>query len=121
VRDCRESFRCIGCMRLGHRERDCRHRPVMVDAPSSDLHSPSHGSAQPPSWAEVVALQPTGGGLAPLWQHPKVSGVLLHVEEHHDTCESRHATIIDGAGINKSVLDQVLKEAFATQLVLFRS
>jgi hypothetical protein len=55
-----------------------------------------------------------GGGLAPLRQHPEVSGIFHHVEERHDTCEARHAAIIDGDGINKSVLDLVLKEAFAT-------
>ena len=97
-------------MRPGHRERDCWRCPLIRDAPSGDLHNPPPGSPRARSWAEIAALPPLiDGRSAPC------------VEELRDTCDARRAAVVDGDGINKDVLDQLLQAALAAQLALFRS
>jgi hypothetical protein len=62
-----------------------------------------------------------GGGPAPPWQQPEVHGIFHHVGECDNTCDARRADVVYCDGINKIVLDQLLRESFSTQLALFHS
>jgi hypothetical protein len=88
VRDCRESFRCLGCLHLGHRERDYRRRLAKPDAPSCDLCSLPLGSPHARSWAEVVVSPPVGGDPPASLRHPEVHGVFRRVEECHESADA---------------------------------
>jgi hypothetical protein len=61
-----------------------------------------------------------GGQSAALW-NSEVRGVFLHVEECQDNSDARRADVGVREGIGKGVLDELLQEAFAAQLALFRT
>jgi hypothetical protein len=54
-------------------------------------------------------------------KQPEVHGIFHHVGECDDTCDACRADVVYCDGINKIVLDQLLRVSFATQLALFHS
>ena len=105
VQDYCEPFGCLGCLHPGHRERYCRRRSVMPDAPSQDLHNSPPGSPHACSWAKIAAQPSVGDDRPALLRHPKVHGVFCHVQESYDTCNAHHADVVVCDVTNKAVLD----------------
>jgi hypothetical protein len=65
-----------------------------------------------------------GGSAHGRWSYSsaiEVHGIFHHVGDCDDTCDARRANVVYFDGINKIVLDQLLRESFATQLALFHS